>query len=381
MTVVSNDPIWWPSINSYRIASYFIVAASAGVMYDWTLTFGREVELIWRQNWSLMTGLYLSSRYLGIIYTVIGLLVYVPTISLTDAVSILHRCWSFPSNQLHYHVGFGWSMWSSEADYELDLPGHIVYVISNSIITVVNAILGVIMIARLHAMYQRRKMLVFLSVILLVVTIANVVAITIITMHMSEEELVLSGTYQCSVDLGDNTDLSYFMYWTFITAWEVLALCLAIWIAVKHFRELQRPSTGWIVRDCFTALTKSHLVYFVSFVAVSCFNFGYLSPAISAEPFSLENQIYPGLTQIFLLVQLFVLGPRLILSVREYHAKSVANSDAAIGMASGYFQERVLCQLLDTPSIPLFLVGGATSVGVDGVVQAWNVHEDVINDE
>lgn len=85
MTVVSNDPIWWPSINSYRTASYFIVAASAGVMYDWALSFGHEVDLIWRQHWSLMTALYLSTRYLGIVYAAIGLLIYVPTISLTDA--------------------------------------------------------------------------------------------------------------------------------------------------------------------------------------------------------------------------------------------------------------------------------------------------------
>lgn len=85
MTIVSNDPTQWPSINSYRIASYFIVAASAGVIYDWALTLGHEVELIWRQHWSLMTGLYLSARYLGIIYAAIGLLIYVPTISLTDA--------------------------------------------------------------------------------------------------------------------------------------------------------------------------------------------------------------------------------------------------------------------------------------------------------
>ncbi|KAG2141201.1 uncharacterized protein EDB93DRAFT_643424 [Suillus bovinus] len=305
MTLVSDDPVWWPSINSYRIASYFIVAASAGVMYDWVLTFGYEVELIWRQHWSLMTGLYLSARYLGIIYAAIGLLIYVPTISLTGAVS------------------------------------RIIYVISNSMITIVNAILGVIMIARLHAMYQRRKMLIFLSAVLLAVTIATGVTITIITMHLSEEELILSGTYQCSVQLGDNTNLTYSMYWTFITAWELLALCLAIWIAVKHFRELQRPSTGWIIRDCFMVLTKSHLLYFVSFVAVSCWNFGYLSPALTADPFTLEGQIYPGLTQIFLLVQLFVLGPRLILSVRKYHAKSVYDSDATIGITSVYLQERV----------------------------------------
>ncbi|KAG1798108.1 uncharacterized protein HD556DRAFT_219982 [Suillus plorans] len=305
MTLVSDDPVWWPSINSYRIASYFIVAASAGVMYDWVLTFGHEVELIWRQHWSLMTGLYLSARYLGLVYAAIGLLIYVPTISLTDAVS------------------------------------HIIYVVSNSMITVVNAILGVIMVARLHAMYQRRKMLIFLSVVLLAVTIGNGVSITIITMRMSEEELVLSGTYQCFVNFVDNTSLAYSMYWMFITAWEVLALCLAIWIAVKHFRELKRPSTGWVIGDCFMALTKSHVVYFVSFVAVSCFNFGYLSPAVSADPFTLASQIYPGLTQIFLLVQLFVLGPRLILSVRKYHAKSMANSDTASGVTSVYFQELV----------------------------------------
>ncbi|KAG2358763.1 hypothetical protein BDR07DRAFT_1610586 [Suillus spraguei] len=70
MTLVSNAPIWWTLINSSRIASYFAVAASAGVMYDWALTFGQEVELLWRQRWSLMTVLYLSLRYLGILYAV-----------------------------------------------------------------------------------------------------------------------------------------------------------------------------------------------------------------------------------------------------------------------------------------------------------------------
>jgi hypothetical protein len=46
-----------------------------------------------------------------------------------------------------------------------------------------------IMIARLHAMYQRRKMLMVLSIILLAVTIANVVTITIITIDMLEGKL------------------------------------------------------------------------------------------------------------------------------------------------------------------------------------------------
>ena len=52
------------------------------------------------------------------------------------------------------------------------------------------------------------------------------------------------------------------LIWVLSTVWEILALCLAIWTAVKHFRELQRPSTGWTVGDCFTVLIKTHVLYF-----------------------------------------------------------------------------------------------------------------------
>jgi hypothetical protein len=38
---------------------------------------------------------------------------------------------------------------------------------------------------------------------------------------------------------------------------------------------------------------------------------------------------------------MFVLGPRLILGVREYHANLVANSDEVTGMASIIFQDRI----------------------------------------
>jgi hypothetical protein len=48
-----------------------------------------------------------------------------------------------------------------------------------------------------------------------------------------------------------------------------------------------------------------------------------------------------GSLQILLGVQLFVLGPRLILSVREYHVKLVASSDADTSMNSIVFQEHV----------------------------------------
>jgi len=35
MTIVSNDPIWWPTISYFREASYFAVASFIVVLYDW----------------------------------------------------------------------------------------------------------------------------------------------------------------------------------------------------------------------------------------------------------------------------------------------------------------------------------------------------------
>ncbi|KAG1796251.1 uncharacterized protein HD556DRAFT_1526299 [Suillus plorans] len=306
MTVVSNDPSWWPFINASLISSYFAVAACAAVIYDWVLAFGQEVELIWRQRWSMMTVLYLIARYLGIGFVVIRMFLSVPTILLTDAVSLIM------TDAL---------AWASD---------------------VVNVILGVIMIARLHAMYQRsRKVLISLIVIFLAIRIADVVMVAITMPQASGEELVLSGTYHCTVDYaGDSLFLSS-LTWIFVAIWEVLALCLAVWIAIKHFRELRRHSTRGIIGDCFTVLMKTHVIYFASFFAFACFNIGLFFPTVSADIFLLDVQIYYGFTLIFEMVQLSVLGPRLILSVREYHAKLVADSDTASAMTSIAFQERV----------------------------------------
>jgi hypothetical protein len=309
MTIVLNDPTWWPAISAYRVFSYFLVATFVIVTYDWALTFGQEVELVWRQRWSLMSVLYLSVRYLGIIFTALYMLDNTPTISVTDA-----ECW-------------------------------IIDAVCNWTYIVVVAMLCVIMIARLHAMYQRsRKILIFLIVIFLTVNIFGVVGAVMTTTHASWEEVILSGTYLCSINFAEDTILLGSITWILGTVWELLALCLAVWIAVKHFRELRSHSAGGLIGvmgDCFRVMMKTHMLYFASFIAVSCFRLILdLSPALSGE-YSLSGAIGTGLFQIAEIVQSFVLGPRLILSIREYHAELVANSDSATAMTSIAFQEHV----------------------------------------
>jgi len=77
------------------------------------------------------------------------------------------------------------------------------------------------------------------------------------------EVLVLSGTYECVVN---DEHILVATTWILGTAWEVLALCLAVWIAVKHFRELRqlRQSAGSFTGDCFTVLIKTHVFYFAA---------------------------------------------------------------------------------------------------------------------
>ncbi|KAG1856442.1 hypothetical protein F4604DRAFT_1798359 [Suillus subluteus] len=72
------------------------------------------------------------------------------------------------------------------------------------------------------------------------------------------------------------------MTWILGTVWEVLALCLAVWIAVNHLRELRRHPTNGIIGDCFTVLMKTHVSYFASFLVISCFEIGLFSPTLSA---------------------------------------------------------------------------------------------------
>ncbi|KAG1863577.1 hypothetical protein DFJ58DRAFT_912346 [Suillus subalutaceus] len=86
---------------------------------------------------------------------------------------------------------------------------------------------------------------------------------------------------------------------------------------------------------------RSRKVSHASFLVISCLQIGFFFSTLSADIYSLDPQIYLGLAEIFQVVQMFVLGPRLILGVGEYHAELVANSNTATAMTSIAFQERV----------------------------------------
>ncbi|KAG1883618.1 hypothetical protein F4604DRAFT_1677373 [Suillus subluteus] len=285
MTYTSNDPQWWPTIDFVIVYSYYAVASSTLVIYNWVLTSGQEFELVWDAD-------------------------NVPTISVNDA---------------------GWFSGKFLGRLSTWTP----------VITIVT--LGVAMIIRICAMYQgSRKILIFLAVILLTLSITTGVLLVIVESHVQSEEFVLSGVYQCTTYFTEaNTPLLIGMEWEYVTGliWEVLALSFAVWIVIKHFRELQQRSR-WNTKDCFMVLIKTHVLYFAAFAVTSFFAFGYLTNNLS-NPSSVGVQIYNGVSQIIFAVQLFVLGPRLILSIRAHHARVLADSDEGTVMTTIAFQEGI----------------------------------------
>ncbi|KAG0692414.1 hypothetical protein DFH29DRAFT_506669 [Suillus ampliporus] len=197
----------------------------------------------------------------------------------------------------------------------------------------------VIMLIRIHAMYQRsRTMLIFLTVVLLTATIASAVMMAIANIGVSGVENVFSGIPQCGIYT--STDDVRLHDETLIptTVWEILALFLAAWIVIKHFCELRQSPTGSTIRDGFTVLTRSHILYFIVFAAVSFFNIVPLFTNIQYSS-SVGAAVYFGILDVVTVLQMFVLGPRLILSVRQYHAKLVTDSDEGTGMTTIAFQE------------------------------------------
>ncbi|KAG2048194.1 hypothetical protein BDR06DRAFT_976166 [Suillus hirtellus] len=250
MTIVSNDPTWWPSINAYHFASYFGVATFVGVMYDWALTFGQEVKLIW-------------VCYLGILSAVQS------SDHLTD----------------RYMVG-----------------------------------------------------------VVLCQLLSPLMAACYATKDWSDSHNVNDASLRRINYTGD-TLVPDSATWILYIVWEVLTLCLTVWIVVKHFHELRLHPAKGIIRDCFMILIKTLVLYFVrvghdSFVAVSCFQlFMDFSSTSSNSQFLLGP--LSGLFQILEVVQMFVLGPWLILGIQEYNAKLVADSNAATSMTSITFQEHV----------------------------------------
>ncbi|KAG8955817.1 hypothetical protein FRC03_011037 [Tulasnella sp. 419] len=75
MDIVTNERLYFLVVGRTLTTRYTTLCAGVWLIYDWMLTLGDEVELIWSTDWSLAgKPLYLFVRYGGMIYQIYDLI-------------------------------------------------------------------------------------------------------------------------------------------------------------------------------------------------------------------------------------------------------------------------------------------------------------------
>ncbi|PCH34968.1 hypothetical protein WOLCODRAFT_155612 [Wolfiporia cocos MD-104 SS10] len=76
-------------LNEMWLANFCSVAATTLLVYDYSLTFSREIRCIWGRKFSGATVLYLLNRYLTLIYRILMIIEMIPSATMPGAQEII----------------------------------------------------------------------------------------------------------------------------------------------------------------------------------------------------------------------------------------------------------------------------------------------------
>ncbi|KAH7930290.1 hypothetical protein BV22DRAFT_1125024 [Leucogyrophana mollusca] len=283
------------AFNTIQTANFCQLAAAIVVVYDHPVTFRREVDLIWNRPWSLMTGLFLVTRYYGDM-----ILMQVITLDFVDRsltciqsyhnsicdriffrymVSPFLRIQCMRTNQTRVglqHFGIVVELWSIQAIMQL----------------------------RIYAMCQRSKRILIVMLVFFVAEIAATIALLVQYQNANPEPATIElipGFYACD---GANISINFTtIYYPFL-AFESFLLALSLWAAFIDASRMRKNTGKWRTSPTTKVLVAYSALYFI---AIAIFTIGtMIVPAAD---------IYVHI--VFLLATLIILATRFVLDVRE----------------------------------------------------------------
>ncbi|KAF9220134.1 hypothetical protein BS17DRAFT_355952 [Gyrodon lividus] len=283
------------NLGGLQFTNYCSVVIITTISYDYLLTLGREVELIWRRPWSLVSSLYVLIRYLGIVLAIMdaiwGSLIYMPELVRIDTFKFIN--------------------W-----------GNYVYMLA----------LEATMILRIFAMYNRsRRLLYFLLALFLPVVVVELVLSVLYfgpRNGMYVTNISLAGMEVCTANFSSSPLLYIYFSLPGIVFDGTLAM-FAIARLIQHTANTQRSLGAWEMNVYMRVLARDSILCFMGNFTYRSFN---LIPITNLPP------PCKTLAQAFCSIEPFVLPPRLVIGFREYCAHIVADSDAGSQMESMIFQ-------------------------------------------
>jgi len=262
-------------LSVYYWNNYAGVAILALISYEYLIVFEKEVDFVWKRQWSLMSCLYLIVRYLGLFLAMVcgvwGGLIYMP---------------ESPCYALAVMLEWGFSLYFCFAE--------------------------AILIWRLYALYNRSKRIlcVLLGLLLPVVALSIGIDTYLYSRRsaFSVKEISTPVANYCTSSFNLGPMIAIYTSIPII-CYDIFLVILAVVTLAKHLKERRtismRPNTLLIT------IVRYHIVYFV---------------------LNLTNQILMvilwanipapviSLSEFFINSMPFILAPRLIISIWDTHA-------------------------------------------------------------
>ncbi|KAG2139063.1 hypothetical protein DEU56DRAFT_944702 [Suillus clintonianus] len=225
------------------------LGVSAVVLYTWdfVLTFQDEVNILWGTRWTTSRILFFINRYFGLatiiastffdVQTNPDVTMYVPR------VDIFLPAYLFTNNP--YFLGHAFT--------NFDIIGCLLV-----------ANIEIILLRRLFALYDYKRVIVIPMVALFIIYICSMMGIAIaMSIYAQENEYVLMGVCEEAIP-------SWFIpFWTPIMAFDFVIMALAGFKSVQHYRRV--PNKNWSGARFMKTLARDSFIYF------ACNFFNYLA--------------------------------------------------------------------------------------------------------
>lgn len=260
--------------------SYVQIAVAVAVLYDHALTFGREIDYIWRRSPSLVAALYLLDRYLGDSVVILGAYLCLTEVASTQECFRLFqvRAW-----------GTLLCSWLTQCIMQL----------------------------RIYAMYRRTR---WILMILLFSFFSEVLAIVVIiwrtigpTSKLVVTDEPFPGKHMCSFS-GINTNFIYLFIP--VLCFEILLFFLAIRISLNNIREWRAtPCTSLRINTFMSMLVRDSILYFFINLAMCAIVMGLWHNAAA---------LHANISIPFIMLVETVIGTRMVINFMEHCSRRLS---------------------------------------------------------
>ncbi|KAG2153571.1 uncharacterized protein EDB93DRAFT_224759 [Suillus bovinus] len=268
---------------------YVQIAVAAVVLYDHSLTFGREIDYIWRRPPSFVAALYLLDRYLGDSVVIIG--VY---LCLTEDAS----------TQVSFRL-FQVRAWGT---------------------LLCSWLTQCIMQLRIYAMYRQTR---WILMILVFSFFSEVLAVVVIIWRtigptsqlvVTDKSSIFPGKHLCTFS-GINTNFTYLFIP--VLCFEVLLFFLAIRVSLNNMRERKAtPGPSSLrVNSFMSILVRDSILYFFINLAMCAIVMGLWRNAAA---------LHATISIPFIMLVQTIIGTRMVINFKEHCSRRLSSEPIMI---------------------------------------------------